>query len=1039
MQQFKITFQPFLIIILIITLLPCAARSQSGRGRPRVPTRESTAPAAPPVNVPASTAVVGQEQTGNVSRFLLRNGMTVIISEQHAAPIAAAVAYFKVGHLDEPDTMVGVARLIERAMLAGNRARPAGRTTVDARALGGLMSVDTSHEGTGFQLVVSSEKIKDALAIQADILQKPALAADELRRAAPLVIEQEKLFPAASPHNQQSEAKLMASIASDDPAAYAMARLHNLAFDRHRLGRWRPASLEALRSITPEQVAEFYQAHYTPENLIVVVVGDVSTFNTLVEIQRLYGDFKPAEASKPATTSPADPNPSSDKTGKRKMVQVEVGGTGRTTRPAQSSKPVTTAQPKDSQQATEPRSSPSTTAPAEPEQTMLRYGADRGDITQSIVSVGFHVPGLDSKDWAAIEVLAALLGQGRGSRLHRALIDAQPVVSRAESNYLALTGAGLLTIQMSLPASVIDKAEALFFTEMERFRREIPAEGDLSRAKLLLEKRLLDRTDTYLGQARMLAHAGAARGGLRAISDYRGRIRQVRAEDVQRLAAKYLTIVNTSVHEYEPFTAAERTFNAERFIATVAAWAPSFAAAVNPKEVFAADSNFAPAVAPQGPERSIEQQDAIESVQPLPVRDFSTLNGPQAYVREDHSLPKTAVALLFQGGRDIEDQNNSGSTELMLRTMLYGMAQRAGKGNAFSWAQELEQLGAEVEVVVEPDFYGFVLSVLSRNADRALRLLRRAVEDPNFRDEDINRARVEQLGLIREARDSQIARSRELLFQALFPGHPYSLPIHGRDEIVSKLTSDQISAWHAQTVKRQIPLAIIVGDTDGSALVSGSIAEGFKRREVDRSLPIKIPPPPKPAEKTEQQRSPYTTASVGVAGPKRTSDDQIVIELIESLMNGPGGRLLTELRDKQGIVTEAELISEAMFTAGAIYAYLITSPENEQRARAGLLAEMERLARDGASADEVASARAVAAGLRLALLQSHEARAIEYARAVLYQRPATEVDTFAERVATITSDQIKRAAAAYLKAAAASAGVVRGAQLPAPPSSPKQD
>src|SRR5262249_9236996 len=368
--------------------------------------------------------------------------------------------------------------------------------------------------------------------------------------------------------------------------------------------------------------------------------------------------------------------------------------------------------------------------------------------------------------------------------------------------YLALNGAGLLTFQIRLAAgsregTSIDKAEAALFKELDRLRREVPSESEIARARAVLEKKFIDENANYLGRAGMLARAEAAGTGFAGVLGYRARIRAVTAEDVRRASARYLALSSTSVHEYEPFSSALRTFDAESFAKTVTVWAPGFAQPVDSAEVRAVGAKSSPTVA-QGPERAPERQTMIESVQPLPIRDFSTLNGPKAFVREDHSQQNVTVAILFQGGRDIEDTSTSGTTELMLRSILYGTPRRTGS----QITDELEQLGANVRIVVEPDFFGFVLSALSRNADRALKLLRDAIEEPAFRDDDVVRARLGQIAWIRWERDSGVARSRELLLEALFPGHAYSLPKHGREETVTTLTSDKLRDWHSRLIKR---------------------------------------------------------------------------------------------------------------------------------------------------------------------------------------------------------------------------------------------
>ena len=191
------------------------------------------------------------------------------------------------------------------------------------------------------------------------------------------------------------------------------------------------------------------------------------------------------------------------------------------------------------------------------------------------------MPGLESKDWAAIEVLAAIIGQGRASRLNRSLLNGQMVATRVEANYLPLASASAIIVQMWIATdaqggSLIDKAESAFFNEIDESRREIPTEGEMARAKSLIEKRLIDKAGTYIGRAREMARAETVRGGINDALDYRNQIRAVRAEDVQRVAQKYFTLENTSVHEYEPLSAAPRTFDVESFAKTVAAWSPGF-------------------------------------------------------------------------------------------------------------------------------------------------------------------------------------------------------------------------------------------------------------------------------------------------------------------------------------------------------------------------------------------------------------------------------------------------------------------------------
>jgi predicted Zn-dependent peptidase len=131
-----------------------------------------------------------------------------------------------------------------------------------------------------------------------------------------------------------------------------------------------------------------------------------------------------------------------------------------------------------------------------------------------------------------------------------------------------------------------------------------------------------------------------------------------------------------------------------------------------------------------------------------------------------------------------------------------------------------------------------------------------------------------------------------------------------------------------------------------------------------------------------------------------------------------------------------DLENDALFAAGTIRAELVTSPADEQPARNAVLAEIAKLSKDGLSAEEVAVSGALSTTMKLMALQAQRNRVLEYARAVISQRQASDVDAFSERLSKITTDDIKRAAATYLKPAGSSAGVVRATQ-PAQPQTTK--
>jgi predicted Zn-dependent peptidase len=263
--------------------------------------------------------------------------------------------------------------------------------------------------------------------------------------------------------------------------------------------------------------------------------------------------------------------------------------------------------------------------------------------------------------------------------------------------------------------------------------------------------------------------------------------------------------------------------------------------------------------------------------------------------------------------------------------------------------------------------------------------------------------------------------------QGLFGNHPYAFPAHGREATLAKLNGEAVKDWYTRTVKHFLPLLVVVGDTDGSALISGEVANNFRRKDPDTTLRAREPQAVKPVEKVEPRKMAVTALDVGFAGVKGNTDSASALDVLEAAMNGNTGRLMVELSGKQNLVAEAFLNHQEMLLTGVIGVRLLTSAENEQRAVTALGAELDRLTKTGLSSDELKNAKAVALTTSLLHGRVSENRALAYARAVFFQKEAADVDTVNERLAKVTGDEVKRAAAVYFKSSSAAVGIVRGA------------
>lgn len=981
--------------------------AQSGRGRtptapPPKPTPKPNVPATTVLGIPDGGKLVKQDLDGVTSRFALRNGLTVLVREKHSAPLVAINVTVKSGILAEPDDAAGIARLTHRAILRGTATRNGAAIDRAVAKLGGVFTSQVGYDQTSFTLIAPAESYQAMIELLSDVILHPAFQSDEVKKAA-------------------GEVLLESKRAQDRIEQASLEKLFAAAFTTHRLKRGSAVVESFLASVTREQVQAFYQAHYQPANTVITVLGDVFMLPAIGQVQLQFGNYKagtpPPTSGSPQTANNKQPPP----TAAQKATEEKMA-------------PVTAAA-----SATEPSTPPTVQATTlvEASQDRLRYGNARADLGQSLVTVGYRLPAFKTdkeglKEVATVQVLAAVLGLGDGSRLYQGLReglasrDKQSVASEVSAVYKNYSNVELLIAQMWVAPDRIDRAEAEYFREIERFRREIISDGELERAKALLEKQRFDLMARFEDEAEALSVFQARLGDWRLFDSVPARIRAVTPQEVQQAAAKYLALSATTVAEVEPRTATPRTFTPDKFAELIVTFAPTAAQPIAPGDAKPATAlkTFA-----QGPERNplSEGQNIIIASVPLPIKDFSVLRGPRAYVREDKSLPLLSISVLFQGGRLIEDPTTSGTTELMLRSMVKSTTSR----KADLIALELESYGGQIHIVNEPDFFGLTLDVLSRNAENAVKLLLDIVENPFFGKEEVGREKAillaDQLG----RRDDDVARATDLLWASLYPGHPYGLPRLGLAEPVKGATEEALEAWHGRTIKRQYPLVVLVGDTDGSALVSRIFSEGLKRGDLDKTLKVNLPTAlPSPDDKIEPRVRFLTTQVVGLRTPAlpqvgqaaNQADDQSVLAMLATMASL--GKVNEELRDTLALVDALTIKNEARVAGGAFLAAFASSPENESKAREALLAELKKLATAPPSDDDFEQSRNATIGRYFISLQQHPVRALEYARAIVFNHRPSDVESQPDALRAVKKNDIKRLAE-KLNQAQPGQGVVR--------------
>jgi zinc protease len=218
---------------------------------------------------------------------------------------------------------------------------------------------------------------------------------------------------------------------------------------------------------------------------------------------------------------------------------------------------------------------------------------------------------------------------------------------------------------------------------------------------------------------------------------------------------------------------------------------------------------------------------------------------------------------------------------------------------------------------------------------------------------------------------------------------------------------------------------VVVGDAEPAEL-AGLAAGAFDALRGGEVAPLEAPAWPNGVVQSVEQREKAQTAlALLFPAPSRTDDARFATAMIAGVASGLGGRFFDELRDKQSLGYTVHAFASERARAGAFASYIATSPEKEEVARRGLLAEFAKLRETPVTARELEQAQTYALGVHAIRQQSGAAVLSEIVDAYLFGRLA-ELAEYEARVRGVTAEEMRNIARAYFLEDARVEGIVRG-------------
>ena len=209
----------------------------------------------------------------SVHQQALDNGLQVVWEEDHRQPLVAIEARIRGGLRGEGRYVgTGITHFIEHMLFKGTTTRKPGSIDQEVRSYGGTINAFTGFDTTGVTLFVESSRLREALAMLADILQHAVFPPDEFEKERAVVI---------------SEIQMNA----DDPDR----RLNQLFWSRHFLDHpYRHPILgyqPLLERLTVKDLTDFYAAQYQPQNITIACAGDLDGAAFPALVTELFGGW----------------------------------------------------------------------------------------------------------------------------------------------------------------------------------------------------------------------------------------------------------------------------------------------------------------------------------------------------------------------------------------------------------------------------------------------------------------------------------------------------------------------------------------------------------------------------------------------------------------------------------------------------------------------------------------------------------------------------------------------------------------------------
>ena len=697
------------------------------------------------------------------------------------------------------------------------------------------------------------------------------------------------------------------------PETQCYENLVKMMYTTHPYKRRVLGSEKIIENVTREEILKYYNTYYSPANMVTLIVGDVEPEKALAIVKKNFN----TPYRKPVVNSY-----------KREKLLTEQ-----------------------------------------------KRNILHSDISTGYMLMGYRSANISENDTYALDVLATILGSGRTSRLYRNIKDEKQLVNSIASYNSTMRDDGLFVVKATFLPENMQLVENAVYDEINKLKTDGITDIELNTAKKMIESTTYYERESVSNIATEMGYLVTLTGDTKYYDDYLNNINKVTADDVKRVANKYLQINNSAISVVLP-----KSFEGKNCFKKVS-------------EV----KNIAPSA------KIVDSNKKTDK--------YLYDNGLTLLMSDTSYNDIIAISIVSKGGYILSPKRGVGS--------LYG--DLLLKGTKTHTAKELAQITEEkgIHISTSSSADSFRIDVLTTKTylDTTMDILNEILTNSIFDEKELEKIKKMSLNNIKQTRDNPLKIALDEFRNKIYGDSVYNSSTFVLEKTIPTINRNDVVKYGKEISNPKNIVISVTGNIDNKTDLINKLGllfnqDGQKFDYSNYSIP-KLTSKQLVEKKLNNQKTAWLILGWRTNGLTDLKEYATLNIINTMLGSGMSSRLFVNLREAEGLAYQLGSSYSPSMLAGNFIVYIGTNPNSLNHAGEKLLAEINKLKTELVSDKELQEAKDRLPGQYVIALETNSDKASTLCWFEASGRGFGFIDKYPDLIKSVTATDIIEVANKY--------------------------